>query len=102
MTVRYFGSTFAASTELSDQYDSVFEWAGSDIFSFVTIFPRVRFGFYIADAAASKEITQSRARWPKAIAQYAIVNFFGRNIVATEGDEWKKHRKIANPAFSEV
>ena len=46
---------------------------------------------------------------------------FGRNIVATEGacvmessiipqliperpvgDEWKKHRKIANPAFSEV
>ena len=27
---------------------------------------------------------------------------FGDNIVATEGDEWKKHRRIANPAFSEV
>lgn len=31
-----------------------------------------------------------------------MVLYFGRNIIATEGEEWKKHRKIANPAFSEV
>ena len=27
---------------------------------------------------------------------------FGSNIVSTEGEEWKKYRKIAAPAFSEV
>ena len=27
---------------------------------------------------------------------------FGPNIVAAEGEEWKKYRKITAPAFSEV
>jgi cytochrome P450 len=27
---------------------------------------------------------------------------FGANIVASEGEEWKKYRKIVAPAFSEV
>jgi cytochrome P450 len=27
--------------------------------------------------------------------------FFGRNIVASEGDEWKRYRKVSAPAFSE-
>jgi len=27
---------------------------------------------------------------------------FGPNIVASEGEEWKKYRKITAPAFSEV
>lgn len=27
--------------------------------------------------------------------------FFGGNIVASEGDEWKRHRKICAPSFSE-
>jgi hypothetical protein len=30
------------------------------------------------------------------------VTVFGANIVASEGEEWKKYRKIAAPAFSEV
>jgi len=28
--------------------------------------------------------------------------FFGSNIVVSEGEEWKKFRKIVAPAFSEV
>lgn len=47
-------------------------------------------------------ITSQRALWPKRTENYDIVKQFGDNIVATEGDEWKKHRRIANPAFSEV
>ncbi|KAG5637048.1 hypothetical protein H0H81_005999 [Sphagnurus paluster] len=31
-----------------------------------------------------------------------MLSFFGRNIVASEGEEWKKYRKISAPAFSDV
>ena len=34
--------------------------------------------------------------------RYKAVTIFGPNIVASEGEEWKKYRKIAAPAFSEV
>ncbi|EJC99158.1 614/534 cytochrome P450 [Fomitiporia mediterranea MF3/22] len=78
-----------------------FEYFGADIFTNVSIWPRTKIMFNVADAAAIKEITAHRARWIKPIEQYALVLQFGGNIVATEGDEWKKHRKIANPAFSE-
>jgi hypothetical protein len=30
------------------------------------------------------------------------VAVFGANVVASEGEEWKKYRKIVAPAFSEV
>jgi hypothetical protein len=33
---------------------------------------------------------------------YTSLSIFGRNIVASEGDEWKRYRKVAAPAFSEV
>jgi hypothetical protein len=34
--------------------------------------------------------------------RYKILTVFGVNILASEGKEWKKYRKIAAPAFSEV
>jgi cytochrome P450 len=49
-----------------------------------------------------KEVTTSRARFPKPVNLYATLLVFGTNIVASEGEEWKKYRKIAAPAFSEV
>jgi len=33
---------------------------------------------------------------------YMALSVFGKNIVASEGEDWKKIRKIAAPAFSEV
>jgi hypothetical protein len=33
---------------------------------------------------------------------YVLLAVFGKNIIASEGEEWKKYRKIAAPAFSEV
>jgi cytochrome P450 len=50
----------------------------------------------------SQEISTSRARFPKPVDNYKILSFFGKNIVASEGDEWKKYRKISAPAFSDV
>jgi len=29
------------------------------------------------------------------------VNIYGNNVVTTEGDEWKRHRKIVGPPFNE-
>ena len=34
--------------------------------------------------------------------RYKFFAPFGPNIVASEGEEWKKYRKITAPAFSEV
>ena len=31
-----------------------------------------------------------------------MLTFFGGNIVSSEGERWKRYRKIAAPAFSEV
>ena len=47
-------------------------------------------------------VTSSRARFPKPFEDYAALSFFGHNIVVSEGEEWKKYRKISAPAFSDV
>jgi cytochrome P450 len=51
---------------------------------------------------SSQEITTYRHRFPKPISRYRVLTVFGPNIVASEGEEWKKYRKITAPAFSEV
>lgn len=50
----------------------------------------------------AQEITSARHRFPKPVENYEVLNFFGHNIVASEGEEWKKIRKIVAPAFSDV
>ena len=47
-------------------------------------------------------VSTSRAKFSKDLAHYAVLSIFGANIVVSEGEEWKKYRKIAAPAFSEV
>ncbi|KAK7033939.1 hypothetical protein VNI00_012566 [Paramarasmius palmivorus] len=55
----------------------------------------------IADAAAAKEVLLARSRFPKQLEHYETLTFFGRNIIASEGEEWKKYRRIVAPAFSD-
>ncbi|KAL0575905.1 hypothetical protein V5O48_006078 [Marasmius crinis-equi] len=55
----------------------------------------------VANAAAIKEIISSRARFPKPTEIYESLTIFGSNIVASEGELWKKYRKIAAPAFND-
>ncbi|KAI0760164.1 cytochrome P450 [Fomes fomentarius] len=75
--------------------------AGLDIIVGVSAFPSAVASFYIADPAVAKEIIGARARFPKPLSAYQILATFGSNILVTEGDEWKRQRKIAAPAFSE-
>jgi hypothetical protein len=35
-------------------------------------------------------------------AQYETQNFYGDNMLGTEGAEWRRHRKVAKPVFNEV
>ncbi|TDL22810.1 cytochrome P450 [Rickenella mellea] len=78
-----------------------FDRFGCDIISMVNVWPKPSVTLSIADAEAIKEITSARARFPKPIEQYGPLRIFGGNIIASEDEEWKRHRKVANPAFSE-
>jgi len=79
----------------------MYEVFGCDIHSAVSAWPRPTTTLLLADAAAIKEVTSSRSRFPKPVHHYTVLAFFGRNIVASEGEEWKKYRKISAPAFSD-
>ena len=46
-------------------------------------------------------MASSRPTFPKPIELYVTLLLFGGNIVASEHDEWRKHRKVASPAFNE-
>jgi len=48
-------------------------------------------------------IFSSRLKFPKPVGGiYKLLNFFGRNVLTLEFSEWKQHRKIVAPAFTEV
>jgi cytochrome P450 len=46
-------------------------------------------------------VVSNRPAFPKPIEVYEPLSLFGTNIVTTEHDEWRKHRKVASPAFNE-
>ncbi|CDO70499.1 hypothetical protein BN946_scf184569.g42 [Trametes cinnabarina] len=48
-----------------------------------------------------QEVLGARARFPKPMGPYKVLLAFGPNLVASEGDEWKRQRKLVAPAFSE-
>lgn len=54
-----------------------------------------------SDPQSLKEVALNRPNFPKPVQFYTTLSLFGRNIVASEHDEWRKHRKVASPAFNE-
>ncbi|KIK42697.1 hypothetical protein CY34DRAFT_83093 [Suillus luteus UH-Slu-Lm8-n1] len=75
---------------------------GLDVVSAAAYWPKAMGSLFIADVNVIKDIVWSRGgRFPKPLGQYTILTFFGENIVASEGNEWKRYRKIVAPAFSE-
>ncbi|KAF9530339.1 cytochrome P450 [Crepidotus variabilis] len=82
------------------KHDSFSEF-GQDIISITSLLPFPEVSLFLADPIATKDMTSSRARFPKPVEQYGLLEFFGQNIVASEGEQWKKYRKISAPAFSD-
>lgn len=56
---------------------------------------------YTANAESIRQITARRERFPKVTDTYEILNQFGRNVISTEGAEWRMHRKATSPSFNE-
>ncbi|RFU25289.1 hypothetical protein B7463_g11045, partial [Scytalidium lignicola] len=56
---------------------------------------------WVANAEATHQITSRREAFPKPLESYKFLDLFGRNVVTTEGAEWKLHRKISCPSFNE-
>jgi cytochrome P450 len=56
----------------------------------------------LADAVAVEEMTARPNEFIKPTWMYRVLSFFGQNVVITEGDVWRRHRRITAPAFSKV
>jgi hypothetical protein len=56
---------------------------------------------YNSNAEAIIQIATRRNDFVKPVEIYGIVDIFGSSILSLEGPDWKRHRKIVAPAFSE-
>ena len=75
-----------------------FKRYGSDTFLLVTPERNV---LYTADADVISQMTTRRNDFPKALEVYKVLNIYGNNVVTSEGQLWRHHRKITSPPFSE-
>ena len=75
-----------------------FKRLGSD--TFLTVSPE-RNVLYTADADVVSQITTRKNDFPKALEVYKSIKLYGNNVVTTEGQTWRHHRKITSPPFSE-
>ncbi|RDW92411.1 hypothetical protein BP5796_01805 [Coleophoma crateriformis] len=56
---------------------------------------------WVSNAEAIHQIATRREAFPKPLGSYAILEIFGKNVVTTEGPEWRTHRKALSPAINE-
>lgn len=47
------------------------------------------------------QITTRRTDFPKPLQMYRALDIYGKNLVSTEGADWRMHRKLAAPSFGE-
>ena len=75
-----------------------FQRFGTD--TFITVTPE-RNVLYTADPDVICQITNRRNDFPKALEVYESLKIYGNNVVTSEGQLWRHHRKITSPPFSE-
>ena len=81
-----------------DLRHEIFERVGSD--TFLTCSPG-GLCFWTADPAVISQITTRRNDFPKPTHMYTSVEIYGKNVVSSEGAEWRHHRKSTSPPFTE-
>ena len=75
-----------------------FKRIGSDTFMVVTPERNV---IFTADADVISQLTTRRNDFPKPLELYESLQIYGNNVVTSEGQLWRHHRKITSPPFSE-
>lgn len=75
-----------------------FKRLGTD--TFLTVSPE-RNVLYTADADVISQITTRKNDFPKALEVYESIKIYGNNVITSEGQAWRHHRKITSPPFSE-
>ncbi|EPE35655.1 Cytochrome P450 [Glarea lozoyensis ATCC 20868] len=54
-----------------------------------------------SNAELITQITSRRSDFVKPVTNYKVIDILGGSIVTAEGHEWKRHKKIVGPSFSE-
>ncbi|KAH7338264.1 cytochrome P450 [Rhizoctonia solani] len=73
---------------------------GTGICGLASVFPPTSY-FLVSDPAGVKHVSYSRNNFVKDTDAYTILKGFGSNLLVVEGEEWKRQRRIAAPAFSD-
>lgn len=68
--------------------------------SFLVVSPRQTI-LITSSAPAIAQITSRREAFPKQTSNYRVLEIFGRNMLSSEGAEWKMHRKGVSASFNE-
>ncbi|KAK1760547.1 cytochrome P450 [Echria macrotheca] len=75
-----------------------FDWAGSE--SVIIVAPDDVM-LYTESAEVISQVTARKEAFPKDIARYGLLTFFGQNVVSTEAAVWRMHRRVTAPSFNE-
>ncbi|KAG8778192.1 hypothetical protein FRC15_010927 [Serendipita sp. 397] len=87
---------------ISKQNHEIFKKNGSDIVFCISFYPFPGWiAAFVADAAVAREVSSNRVAFPKPTEVYKTVSLYGTNVVASEHEEWKLHRRVTAPSFSE-
>jgi cytochrome P450 len=54
-----------------------------------------------SNAEANVQLTTRKRDFIKPVELYAIVDIYGPSILTTEHEDWRRHRRVVAPAFSE-
>lgn len=61
------------------------------------------YGFYLCSSSAefNSAVAARKSDFLKPVQMYDVAEIFGKNMLTCEGEDWKRHRKIVGPSFSE-
>jgi len=68
--------------------------------TFLTVSP-VQIQLRTSNAELGTQITARRNDFVKLVDRFRVVDMFGKSILTVEGQEWKRHKKVTAPSFSE-
>ncbi|KAI8808396.1 cytochrome P450 [Cladochytrium replicatum] len=96
--VKALGGRWHAHWEVDTIYERFLDTT-DDVFALVTPFTTE---VHVANADIIRQIALSQVtEFPKPARLYTVLEIFGPNILTLEFDEWKRHRRVAGPQFSE-